>query len=144
MKLFEPGEIGNLKIKNRITMAPMGIGGLVNSDGSLSQRGIDYFVERAKGGVGLIRVGFTRTTREFEQIPNTIRTRHLFVDDRLHIKWLNELAESVPDYGTKISIQLSAGVGRIAGGELQIFCFHLVFLYSKQPYCRYCLFPHSY
>lgn len=120
MKLFEPQKIGNIKIKNRITMAPMGIGGLVNFDGSLSQRGIDYFVERAKGGVGLIRVGFTRTTREFEQILNTFRTRHLFVDDRLHIKWLNEIAELVHDYGTKISIQLSAGVGRIAGGELQI------------------------
>ena len=29
MKLFESGEIGKLYIKNRIIMAPMGIGGLV-------------------------------------------------------------------------------------------------------------------
>jgi 2-enoate reductase len=39
-KLFEPARIGPVEIKNRMAMAPMGIVGLVNSDGSLNQRGI--------------------------------------------------------------------------------------------------------
>ena len=43
MKLFEPGKIGKLAIKNRIVMAPMGLGGLEESCGELSQRGIDYY-----------------------------------------------------------------------------------------------------
>ena len=41
MKIFEPGKIGKVATKNRIVMAPMGIGGLVDSDGRMSQRAID-------------------------------------------------------------------------------------------------------
>jgi len=48
MKLFEPGKIGRLSLKNRIAMASMFIGGLAEPDGRLSQRGIDYHVARAK------------------------------------------------------------------------------------------------
>jgi hypothetical protein len=59
MKLFEPGKIGKLSVKNRIIMAPMGIGALAEPDGRLSQRAIDYYVARAKGGVGLIITGVT-------------------------------------------------------------------------------------
>ena len=40
-KLFEPGRIGRLTIKNRVAMAPMGLFGLVESDGRISERGID-------------------------------------------------------------------------------------------------------
>jgi hypothetical protein len=53
-KLFEPVKIGKVEIKNRVVMAPMGIVGLVNPDGSLSARAIEYYIERARGGVGLI------------------------------------------------------------------------------------------
>ena len=41
MKLFEPGKIGRLSIKNRIVMAPMGVGGLAELDGRFSQRAMD-------------------------------------------------------------------------------------------------------
>ncbi|MCK4722298.1 MAG: 2-enoate reductase, partial [Dehalococcoidia bacterium] len=67
MKLFEPGKIGKLSLKNRIVMAPMGIVGLTEPDGRLSQRGIDYYVARAKGGTGLIITGYFRVHRWFEQ-----------------------------------------------------------------------------
>jgi 2,4-dienoyl-CoA reductase-like NADH-dependent reductase (Old Yellow Enzyme family) len=33
-KLLEPIKIGKMEMKNRIAMAPMGIGGLLNPDGS--------------------------------------------------------------------------------------------------------------
>ncbi len=36
MRLFEPGKIGTLPIKNRIVMAPMGTIGLVELDGNYS------------------------------------------------------------------------------------------------------------
>jgi len=120
MKLFESVRIGKLALKNRISMAPMGVGGLVNTDGSLSQQGIDYFVRRAEGGVGLIRVGFTRTNSEFELVKDYLLLKNLVVDNKIHIKWLSALAEAVHAYGAKISIQLSAGVGRIAGRDVQI------------------------
>jgi len=50
VKLFERGKTGKLEVKNRIVMAPMGIAGLAELDGRLSQRAIDYYVARAKGG----------------------------------------------------------------------------------------------
>ena len=46
-KLLEPIVIGGVEIKNRVAMAPMGVLGLLNLDGSLAQRGVDYYIERA-------------------------------------------------------------------------------------------------
>ena len=67
MKLFEPGKIGNLTIKNRIAMAPM-----LNllpepvEDGRASKREIDFFAERAKGGTGQIITTVMRPNHKFE------------------------------------------------------------------------------
>ena len=69
MKLFEAGKIGNLTLKNRIAMASMGCGGLIQPDGRLSQRGIDYYVARAKGGIGLIISSSVQVSRELEYLP---------------------------------------------------------------------------
>ena len=114
MKLFEPGKIGKLTLKNRIVMAPMGLGGLEESYGELSQRGIDYYAARAKGGVGLIITGFTRASREIEPPLDD----KLVVDSMMHVAWLNRLAETAHDYGAKVAVQLSAGVGRVASPSL--------------------------
>ena len=62
-KLFEPGRRGKLSLKNRIVMSPMGITGLLDYVGRLSQRGVDYYVARARGGVGLIITGHFRIVR---------------------------------------------------------------------------------
>jgi len=48
-KLFEPVSIGPVELKNRYAMAPMGPLGLSDSEGGFNQRGIDYYVERARG-----------------------------------------------------------------------------------------------
>ncbi|MCC6972231.1 MAG: hypothetical protein IT434_18615, partial [Phycisphaerales bacterium] len=52
--LFQPGRIGSAAIKNRFVMAPMGIGALTGFDGLFSERAMDYYEARARGGVGLI------------------------------------------------------------------------------------------
>jgi 2,4-dienoyl-CoA reductase-like NADH-dependent reductase (Old Yellow Enzyme family) len=44
-------------------MAPMGAFGLVDNEGCYSQRAIDYYVERAKGGTGLIITSITKVWR---------------------------------------------------------------------------------
>lgn len=119
MRLFKPGNIGNLRIKNRVIMSPMNVGGNNESDGCLSQRGIDYFVERAKGGTGMIVTGATRVTRKFERDKETIPLWMLFADHMVHAKWISELVERCHDYGTKVCIQLTAGGGRIAGAYAQ-------------------------
>jgi len=66
--LFTPISIGPVWIKNRIAMAPMGLVGMVESDGSINRRIIEYYVERVRGGVGLIITGLTRVENEIEKL----------------------------------------------------------------------------
>ena len=118
MKLFEPGRIGRLSIKNRIVMAAMGVGALVEPDGRLSQRGIDYYVARAKGGAGFIITG-ADLTRQIERIPYASLSGEMVIDSKIYTGRLSELADAVHDYGVKVAVQLFAGWGRIAGAGLQ-------------------------
>jgi len=53
--LFEKGSIGRVQIKNRIVMPPMGTN-FTGNDGVVCDRNIQYYRERARGGVGLIIV----------------------------------------------------------------------------------------
>ena len=72
-KLFSPIKIGSITIKNRFAMAPMGPLGLADANGGWNQRGIDYYVERAKGGTGLIITGVTFFDQVVEkQDPTTV------------------------------------------------------------------------
>ena len=61
--IFEPGKIGRMEVKNRIVMAPMGTHAS-DRDGFVTDRMIDYYVERAKGGVGLIIIQGTKVLFE--------------------------------------------------------------------------------
>jgi len=107
--LFQPIQIGSLEIKNRIAMAPMGILGLLNPDGSPGPRAIDYYVERAKGGVGLIITGIFRVNDEIELFHPGIP-----IVTRSGIAAFGELAEVLHSLGAKIFVQLTAGLGRVA------------------------------
>ena len=110
MRLFEPGRIGKMEIKNRIVMNPMGLFGLPNPDGSFNARGIGFYKERARGGVGLIVPAATLVTRAFEDSLSA-----LYVLDSLvkAAEW-SELVEEVHEHGAKLGTQLSAGLGRVS------------------------------
>lgn len=58
-KMFTPGKIGNVEIRNRIVMVPMGTD-VAEPDGKVGQRWIDYYDARTKDGVGLIVTGIVR------------------------------------------------------------------------------------
>ncbi|MFC1963978.1 FAD-dependent oxidoreductase [Chloroflexota bacterium] len=53
--LFHSGKIGNLEIKNRLVMPPMVVC-YATEQGFVSERQIDYYAERARGGVGMVVV----------------------------------------------------------------------------------------
>ena len=114
MRLFEPGRIGKLYIKNRIAMAPMLFDALVEPDGRLSQQAIDYYLVRAKGGTGLIITSVTFVSREVEQPPVTLFPCRLMADSKMYIARFNQFAEAAHDYGAKVAVQLTAGFGRVA------------------------------
>lgn len=111
-KLFTPIKIGSVTIKNRFAMAPMGPLGLADANGGWNQRGIDYYVERAKGGTGLIITGVTFFDQVVEKqdpstVPNPLYKPVSFV------KTSREMTERVHAYGSKIFLQLSGGFGRV-------------------------------
>lgn len=111
-KLFSPIKIGSITIKNRFAMAPMGPLGLADANGGWNQRGIDYYVERAKGGTGLIITGVTFFDQVVEKqdpstVPNPLYTPVNFV------KTSREMTERIHAYGSKIFLQLSGGFGRV-------------------------------
>ena len=119
-KLFEPAKIGKLSIRNRIVMAPMGIIGLTEPDGKILQRAIDYYVERAKGGVGLIVTGLFLPILDIEFGPLKKQGFSFIprVDNPDVIPLLSELTDSVHRHGAKIAIQLTAGFGRVLNPHL--------------------------
>ena len=106
--LFTPYKIGNLKIKNRIVMCPMGTNAAYG-DGSISENRIDYYARRAKGGAGMIILGCQFISPELASgcIEGTI-------EPNTSLPRLSVLCEKVHQYGTKICAQLSCGVGRNA------------------------------
>ncbi|MDO8568150.1 MAG: FAD-dependent oxidoreductase [Dehalococcoidales bacterium] len=118
MKLFEPGKIGKLTIKNRIVMESMGIHGMADASGRLSQRAIDFYVARARGGAGLLITG-AAGVRQVEKLPYAPLSTSLVVDGRLATSPLGELADAAHDYGAKVAVQVQAGWGRVAGGEVR-------------------------
>ncbi|UCE08195.1 MAG: NADH:flavin oxidoreductase, partial [bacterium] len=61
-KLFEPGMIGKMEVKNRVIMAPC-INFYATVDGYPSDRSLAYYAERAQGGTGLIAVESTYARR---------------------------------------------------------------------------------
>jgi 2-enoate reductase len=135
-RLLEPVKIGGMEMKNRIAMAPMGIVGLLNPDGSPGPRALDYYLERARGGVGLIITGVFRVENEVENFPGlsarvTAPALGAFV----------ELAETVHSLGTKIFVQLTAGFGRVASplrlqGKQPVSASAVPYYWDPRQTCR--------
>jgi len=55
--MFSPIRVNRLTIKNRLVMAPMGNINMAEETGRPSARMVQYYTERARGGVGLITSG---------------------------------------------------------------------------------------
>ena len=117
-ELFQPIHIGKLEVKNRIAMAPLNTGNLFPpNEGTIPQRVIDYYVERAKGGIGLIITGVFKVENEVENYQkHGVRVWQVLTNNAL--AGLAELAEYVHGFGAKIFVQLSAGPGRVARGDV--------------------------
>lgn len=91
-------------------MAPMGMGPITDWCDSFSQRLIDHYVAAAKGGTGLVITGVNWVSRELER---NIIHKAPRINEEEQVERLNELANAVHDYGTKIAVQLTAGMGRV-------------------------------
>ncbi len=111
--LFEPIAIGRCVIKNRFVMAPMGPAGLCDRDGAFTERGIDFYAARAKGGVGLIITGMCFVENEIERhTPGAMPCPT--ANPMLFLRTARTLTERVHAYDARIFLQLSAGFGRVS------------------------------
>ncbi len=100
-RLFEPIKIGKLELKNRIAMPALNTK-FGTEWGAVNDRLIDYFVERAKGGVGLIIIENTC----IDWPAGKAGTNPIRADEWKFVQGLHDLAEAVQLYGTKIATQL--------------------------------------
>ncbi len=100
-KLFEPVKIGKLQLKNRIVMPALN-SKLGTEFGAVSDRLIDFYLERARGGVGLIIIENTC----IDWPVGKAGTNPIRADEWKFVQGLHELAEAVHPYGAKIATQL--------------------------------------
>ncbi len=105
-KLFGPIKIGSLEVKNRLAMSAMDLG--FTSDGSVNKRFIDFYVERARGGVGLIVVGGC-----YPEMTGKVWKSIIGLDKDEYIPGLKKLTDTIHKYDVKIAAQILHG-GRSA------------------------------
>jgi 2-enoate reductase len=109
MKLLEPGRIGKVEIKNRIIMAPMGAHGLHEPDGDWGERMRAYYEARAAGGTGMITPEMVFVSKALEPCAKGLFS----VANDKHLASMRRLAETLHSYDCRLSIQLTAGFGRV-------------------------------
>ena len=104
--VFQSGKIGRLEIKNRILMAPMHTG-FCGEDGMVTDKMIDHYAERAKGGVGMVIVEATSTGPTSSPVQ-----KHPAIFDDKFIPGLRRVADVIHEGGAKAAIQLMPHKGR--------------------------------
>lgn len=100
-QLLSPMKIGTMEVKNRtvMTAAEFSLG---QTNGKPTERLMDYYEERAKGGVGLIIPGVTRVN----DMGAASTFTQLAMSQDYHIEPMREFAERIHRHGAKLAIQL--------------------------------------
>jgi len=102
--LFEPVQIGTLRAKNRLLMSAMSINFGVDDQCCVTDQLTQYFVERAKGGVGMMLVGGGSVHPGGQELPDLPQ----MFDDSC-IPALVKMVEQVKVYDTLFGVQLMHG-----------------------------------
>ncbi len=111
--LLSPGKLGNLELKNHIIMGPTETL-YASCNGEVTRPIIDYYVRRAKGGVGLIVLHSAQGNTKIDPIDPYAGS--LRMDDNAYIPMLSVLTEEVHRAGAKIAALVSPGGGAQALG----------------------------
>ena len=99
--LLSPMKIGSMTVKNRtvMTAAEFSLG---QTNGKPTERLMDYYEERAKGGVGMIIPGICRVN----DMGGASTFTQLAMSHDYHIEPMREFAERLHRHGAKLCIQL--------------------------------------
>lgn len=96
-RLFQPFQINQMTVKNRLAMTAMHL--LYTEDGSVNQRTKEFYLARAKGGVGMIIAGGAAAD------PYIGYSHMLRMDDDRFIPGWKDLADAVHAYDCKLCVQ---------------------------------------
>ncbi len=106
--LFTPWKIGNVEIKNRIVLCPMGgtslFGWMEHTGNHFDKEAAKFFLEKAKNNVGLIIPGIA-------PIKSTFMNQWLYKNKKM-FKELKEFMDEIHKTGAKLFVQITAGMGR--------------------------------
>ncbi|MBQ8830233.1 MAG: FAD-dependent oxidoreductase [Oscillospiraceae bacterium] len=106
--LFTPWKVGNVEIKNRIVLCPMGgtslFGWMELTGCKFDKEAAKFFLERAKNNVGLIIPGIA-------PLRDTIFGMWLWQNEKM-FKELKVFMDEIHKTGAKLFVQLTAGMGR--------------------------------
>ena len=106
--LFTPWKIGNVEIKNRIVLCPMGgtslFGWFELTGCKFDKEAAKFFLERAKNNVGLIIPGIA-------PLRDTFWGKWLWQNEKMFDD-LKVFMDEIHKTGAKLFIQLTAGMGR--------------------------------
>lgn len=115
--MFTPVQIGNMTVKNRFVVPPMG-NNFANTDGSMSDQSVAYYGARAKGGFGLITFEATVVHMGAKGGPR----KPCLYDDST-VESFKKVIDACHSYGAKVSIQLQNagpdGNAKNAGAPIQ-------------------------
>ena len=106
--LFTPWKIGNVEIKNRIVLCPMGgtslFGWFELTGCKFDKEAANFFLERARNNVGLIIPGIA-------PLRDTFWGKWLWQNPKM-FKDLKVFMDEIHKTGAKLFVQLTAGMGR--------------------------------
>ena len=106
--LFTPWRIGNVEIKNRIVLCPMGgtslFGWFELTGCKFDKEAANFFLERARNNVGLIIPGIA-------PLRDTFWGKWLWQNPKM-FEELKVFMEEIHKTGAKLFVQLTAGMGR--------------------------------
>ncbi len=100
-KLLQPIKFGTRTVKNRMTMSAM-LCCLATRDGFVTNEQIDYYSERARGGIGAVTVEYTIIDNK----ASRQRAGQLAVYDDRFVDGLSRLAESIKAGGALVVLQI--------------------------------------
>lgn len=108
--LFSPIKIGSMEVRNRIAMVAMGVfsNRLMGPNGAYTKDGADYYIERAKGGTGLIVTGLLPVA----WLPKGHGPGDMGEGFNKYVEQQKYLADGVHKYGSKVVVQITALSGR--------------------------------
>ncbi len=98
-KLFEPISVGPMSLSNRVVMTAMHLN--YTPDGQVTDRFIDFYATRARGGAGLIIIGGAEINDQASGVGLMLSIK----DDR-YVPGLQRFTEAIHRNGSKTAVQL--------------------------------------